>query len=108
MVIHWRGGSVTRHQIRQGLRTYRSLDGLEDLRGRILELRGTGQTADAIAMALNPEGYPAARGHRFTGHRVRQLLAKFGQAGVPPGVRDAADLPGPMNLGCLNWRVGSE
>ena len=95
VVIHWRGGSVTRHQIRQGLRTYRSLSGLEDLRGRILELRGAGQTAEAIAKVLNREGYPAARGHRFTGHRVRQLLAKFGQAGVPPGVRDAADLPGP-------------
>lgn len=94
VAIHWRGGSLTRHVIRQGLRRYRSLEGLEKLRGRILELRGDGHTADAIAMVLNREGYPAARGQGFTGHRVRQLLARFGQAGVPPGVRDADDLPG--------------
>jgi hypothetical protein len=93
-VIHWRGGSVTRHEIRQGLRTYTALEGLEKLRMRMLELRGDGQTADAIAVVLNREGYHVARGDAFTGDRVRQLLARFGQVGVPPGVRDARDLPG--------------
>jgi DNA invertase Pin-like site-specific DNA recombinase len=95
VVIHWRGGMVTRHEIRQGLRTYRSLGGLAQLRGRILELRGDGWTADAIAETLNREGYQAARGDGFTGDRVRQLLARFGRTGVPAGVRDANDLPGP-------------
>lgn len=94
VVVHWRGGVSTRHAIRQGLRTYTALDGLEKLRARMLELRGDGQTADAIAAALNREGYHVARGDAFTGDRVRQLLAKFGQAGVPPGGRDASDLPG--------------
>jgi hypothetical protein len=92
--IHWRGGAVTRHEIRQGLRTYRSLGGIAKLRARILELRGAGQTADAIADLLNVEGYQVARGGGFTGHRVRQLLARFGQTGIPPGVRSAQDLPG--------------
>lgn len=94
VAIHWRGGAVTRHEIRQGLRTYRSLSGLAKLRQRILELRGDGRTADAIAEVLNSEGYQVARGDEFTGERVRQLLAKFGQTGVPPGVRNASDLPG--------------
>jgi hypothetical protein len=57
VVIRWRGGAVTRHEIRQGLRTYRSLGGLARLRERILELRGNGQTADGIAEVLNREGY---------------------------------------------------
>ncbi|WP_152054480.1 recombinase family protein [Tautonia marina] len=95
VAIHWRGGAVTRHEIRQGLRTYRSLGGLAQLRERILELRGDGRTADAIAEALNREGYQAARGDRFTGNGVRQFLARFGRKGVPAGVRDASDLPGP-------------
>jgi hypothetical protein len=85
---------LTRHEIRQGLRTYTALEGLEKLRARMLELRGDGQTADAIAVVLNREGYHVARGDTFTGARVQQLLAKFGQTGVPPGVRDARDLPG--------------
>lgn len=92
--IHWRGGTITRHEIRQGLRTYRTLGGLERLRGRILELRGDGWTANAIAEALDREGYRAARSDGFTGHQVRQLLARFGRTGIPAGVRDATDLPG--------------
>lgn len=94
LTIRWPGGPVTRHAIRQGLRTYRSLDGLETLRERVLELRGEGRTAEAIATILNREGYPAARVAAFTGTLVRQLLAKFGRSGIPPGVRDAGDLPG--------------
>ena len=93
VVISWRGGAVTRHQVRQGLRGYQSLGGMAKLRDRVLQLRGDGQTADEIAEVLNREGQPA-RGAAFTGDVVRQLLAKFGQAGVPPGVRDASDLPG--------------
>lgn len=95
VVIHWRGGEVTRHEIRQGLRTYQSLGGLTRLRERILELRGEGRTADAIAETLDREGYRAARGDGFTSDLVRQLLARFGRTGVPAGVRDANDLPGP-------------
>ena len=94
VAIHWRGEVVTQHEIRQGLRTYRSHGRLAELRERILDLRGDGQTADAIAGVLNGEGHYAARGEGFTGDRVRQLLAKFGQTGVPPGVRAAGDLPG--------------
>src|SRR3954470_6303633 len=99
VVIYWRGGTVTRHAIRQGLRTYRSLGGLARLRERILELRGEGRTADAIAGMLDREGYQAARGDGFTGDRVRQLLARFGRTGVPAGVRDANDLPGAGGRG---------
>lgn len=62
VAIHWRGGLVTRHEIRQGLRTYRSLSGLARLRQRTRELSGDGQTGEAIAEVLNREGYRVARG----------------------------------------------
>ncbi len=94
VTIHWRGGVVTRHEVRQGLRTYGSLGGMAKLRARVLELRGDGHTADEIAGTLNREGYVAARRKELTGDIVRQLLSRFGRAGVPPGVRDAQDLPG--------------
>lgn len=93
VVISWRGGAVTRHQVRQGLRGYQSLGGMAKLRDRVLALRGDGHTADEIAAVLNREGQPA-RGPAFTGDVVRQLLAKFGRTGVPAGVRDVHDLPG--------------
>jgi len=109
VVISWRGGVVTRHQIRQGLRGYQSLGGMAGLRARVLALRGDGHTADEIAATLNRERQPA-RGAAFTGDVVRQLLARFGQTGVPPGVRDASDLPGPGEwwLPELALRLGVE
>lgn len=95
VVIRRRGGTAPRHALRQGLRAYRSPGGLARLRGRTSGLRGGGQTADAIAEALDREGYQAARGGRFIGGGARQLLARFGREGAPAGVRGASDLPGP-------------
>jgi hypothetical protein len=94
VVIHWRGGMSTHHEIRQGLRTYQSLGGMTKRRERVRELRGHGPLAEEIAATRNREGDVAARRKEFTGEIVRQWLARFGQTGVPPGVRDAKDMPG--------------
>jgi len=93
-VVHWRGGAVTRHAIVQGLRRYTALGRYDELRDRVIALRGAGLTADKIAETLNGEGYVVPRGDQFTGHRVRQLFVRFGLAGLPPGIQDQCDLPG--------------
>jgi DNA invertase Pin-like site-specific DNA recombinase len=93
VVVHWRGGAVSRHDVCQGLRRYADLGRYEELRCRVLALRGEGLTADQIADILNREGYAVPRGERYTGHRVRQLFARFGLTGVPAGVRVESDLP---------------
>jgi DNA invertase Pin-like site-specific DNA recombinase len=93
VVVHWRGGTVTRHDVAQGLRTYAALGSYDQLRDRVIALRGEGLTADQIAETLNGEGYAVPRGDRFTGHRVRQLFVRFGLAGLPPGIHDECDLP---------------
>src|SRR5262249_46792230 len=74
VVVHWRGGAVTRHEISQGLRRYTALDRYDELRERVIALRGDGMSADRIAETLNREGYVVPRGKEFTGHRVRQLF----------------------------------
>jgi hypothetical protein len=93
VLVHWRGGTATRHAIVQGLRRYTALDRYDELRSRVITLRGDGMTADRIAEVLNCEGYAVPRGNQYTGHRVRQLFARFELTGVPPGVRDGKDLP---------------
>ena len=93
VVVSWRGGAVTRHDIAQGLRRYTDLDRYDELRQRVLTLRGDGRTADRIAETLNREGYRVPRGERYTGHRVRQLFVRFGLSGLPPGIRADRDLP---------------
>jgi hypothetical protein len=93
VVVHWRGGTVTRHDITQGLRRYTDLGRYDELRARVIALRGDGLTADQIAEDLNREGYAVPRGERYTGHRVRQLFARLGLTGIPPGIRADSDLP---------------
>src|SRR5207245_2345235 len=53
VVIHWRGGTTTRHEVRQGLRKYTSIERYAELRQRVVTLRGDGLTADQIADVLN-------------------------------------------------------
>jgi hypothetical protein len=93
VVVHWRGGAATRHEITQGLRSYTALDRYDELRARVITLRGDGLTADQIAEALNREGYAVPRGEQYTGNRVRQLFTRFGLTGIPAGVRADSDLP---------------
>jgi DNA invertase Pin-like site-specific DNA recombinase len=93
VVVHWRGGTLTRQEIRQGLRSYPALERYEELRQRVIQLRGEGQTAEQIADVLNGDGHAVPRGQQYTGHRVRQLFVRFGLTGIPAGIRTDHDLP---------------
>jgi hypothetical protein len=95
VVVRWRGGSESRHEVRQGLRRYDQLRDYEGLRGRVAALRGEGRTGEQIAEVLNREGYRTPRGGSFTGDRVRRMFLLFGLTDVPAGVRGAEGLPGP-------------
>jgi len=93
VTIRWRGGAQTQHEFCQGLPRYNLLGNYPALKTRVLELRGQGLSGNQIAEVLNREGFHPARGARFSGHRVRQLLARLGQANVPAGISSPDDLP---------------
>src|SRR5207237_4490305 len=93
VTIDWRGGVKTQHEFHQGLRRYNLLGGYAALKNKVLELRGQGLSGNQIAIVLNREGFRPARGEHFSGHRVRQLLTRFGLANVPPGIETPNDLP---------------
>jgi DNA invertase Pin-like site-specific DNA recombinase len=95
VVVHWRGGWESRHQVHQGLRRYDQLRHYADLRARVTALRGEGQTGEQIAAVLNDEGYRTPRGGAFTGDRVRRLFMLLGLTGVPAGASGSEGLPGP-------------
>jgi DNA invertase Pin-like site-specific DNA recombinase len=94
VVVRWRGGTETRHEVYQGLRRTADLVGFEALRARVTEWRGQGKTGEQIAEELNREGHRTARGGPYTGARVRRLFLNLGLAAVPAGVASPADLPG--------------
>jgi hypothetical protein len=95
VVVRWRGGAESRHEVYQSLRRYADLTGFEALRSRLTELRGQGKTGEQIAEVLNREGHRTARGGQYTGWRVRSLCVRLGLTAVPAGVASRADLPGP-------------
>ena len=94
VVMSWRGGEETRHEVYQGLRRTSDLVGFESLRSRVTELRGQGKTGEQIAEELNREGHRTARGGPYTGSRVRRLFMNRGLNSAPAGVASPADLPG--------------
>jgi hypothetical protein len=94
VVVRWRGGAESRHEVQQGLRRYDQLGDYESLRSRVTALRGEGQTGEQVAEILNREDYRTPRGGSFNGDRVRRLFMLFGLPGVPAGVRGSEGLPG--------------
>jgi hypothetical protein len=94
VVVRWRGGAESRHEVQQGLQRYNQLSDYEELRARVTTLRGEGQSGEQIASLLNQEGYRTPRGGSFTGHRVRRMFMLFGLTGIPAGVCGSEGLPG--------------
>jgi DNA invertase Pin-like site-specific DNA recombinase len=109
VVIRWRGGMASRHEVARRVHRYEQLRDHRALGQRVAALRGEGRTGREIAEALNREGYRAPRGAAFTKHIVSRLFAKLGLIGMPAGVRGAEDLPGADEwwLGDLADRLGA-
>jgi DNA invertase Pin-like site-specific DNA recombinase len=106
VVVSWRGGAVSRHVIRQRVRGYAQLGRFADLRGRIVELRGSGQTSPQIAAALNAEGFPMPRGEAFTGDTVRRLCRQLGLTERPATPGDGEPRTGEWWLPALAAELG--
>jgi DNA invertase Pin-like site-specific DNA recombinase len=77
VVISWRGGATTRHEIVRPVSRYESLGSYAQLMGRIIEMRQAGQTIERIAAQLNTEGYRTPRSRKgYTSTSVRKLLSR--------------------------------
>jgi DNA invertase Pin-like site-specific DNA recombinase len=77
VVISWRGGATTCHQIIRPVSRYESLGSYDQLMNRIIEMRQQGQTIKRIAVQLNTEGYRTPRSRKgYTSTSVRKLLSR--------------------------------
>ncbi len=77
VVISWRGGVMTRHEIVRPVSRYESLGSYDQLMNRIIEMRQEGQTIKHIAAQLNAEGYRTPRSRKgYTSTSVRKLLSR--------------------------------
>ena len=77
VMILWRGGVTTRHQIVRPVSRYESLGSYDQLMNRIIEMRQEGRTIKQIAVQLNAEGYRTPRSRKgYTSTSVRKLLSR--------------------------------
>jgi DNA invertase Pin-like site-specific DNA recombinase len=104
VTVHWRGGGVSRHRVRQRVRSYRHLRAFDALRSRMAGLSADGRTGADIARILNAEGFVMPRGDAYTGPTVRHLLRRLGIAqrriGPGPGIQEwwLPDLAAELNV----------
>ena len=106
VVVSWRGGAVSRHEIRQRVRGYAQLGRFAALRTRVVELRGRGQSSPQIAAALNAEGFPMPRGEEYTAGTVRRLCRQLGLTERPATPADAEPQTGEWWLPALATELG--
>jgi DNA invertase Pin-like site-specific DNA recombinase len=79
VMIHWRGGFVSQHEVVRPVKTYEQLRDLDKLMDRIVALRHKGRTAAEIAVYLNQEGFvPPKRCGAFYPELVHELLVRRG------------------------------
>jgi hypothetical protein len=77
VVISWRGGVTTRHEIVRTVARYESLGRFDQLMDRIIEMRQQSKTIKQIAAQLNAEGYLTPRSRKgYTSTSVRKLLSR--------------------------------
>jgi DNA invertase Pin-like site-specific DNA recombinase len=79
VLISWRGGPTTRHDVDRSVSRYESLSSYQQMLARITSLRRQGQTIVQVASQLNQEGFRTPRSRKgYTSTSVRKLLSRLG------------------------------
>jgi DNA invertase Pin-like site-specific DNA recombinase len=78
VLISWRGGPTTRHDMDRSVSRYESLSGYQQMLARIQSLRQQDQTIAQVASQLNKEGFRTPRSRNgYTSTSVRKLLSRL-------------------------------
>jgi DNA invertase Pin-like site-specific DNA recombinase len=81
--LHWTGGTVTEHQLRRPVRSWKQLTDLPAVREQVRQGQAAGWTSRRLAAELNAAGYHTPRDKPFTAESVRQLRRRLDQAAAP-------------------------
>ena len=78
VLISWRGGPTTRHDMDRSVSRYESLSDYQQMLARIQSLRQQGQPIAVVATQLNKEGFRTPRSRKgYTSTSVRKLLSRL-------------------------------
>ena len=103
--VEWAGGAVRERVIPRAVRGYKDQQLWPRLSERLAALHGRGETPEAIAAALDRDGFrPPKRASRFTAGMVRRLLHELGlRPRVPRRPRRPGSCPRTSG-GYTTWR----
>jgi hypothetical protein len=94
--VEWAGGVVRERVIHRSVRGYKDQQSWVCLSERLAALHGRGETPEAIATALDREGFrPPKRASRFTAGMVRRLLHELGLRRRVPRAPEPAGVLSP-------------
>jgi DNA invertase Pin-like site-specific DNA recombinase/uncharacterized protein YndB with AHSA1/START domain len=96
--IVWQTGAMTEGSVRRNVHRYADYPRWAELEARVRALNALEKTDAEIAAVLNEEGFPSARGRRFSGHQVWLLRQHF----QVPATKENGNDPNPP---C--WRDGT-
>ncbi|MBI3976808.1 MAG: recombinase family protein [Chloroflexi bacterium] len=82
--LNWQTGATSEHWLVRRVQAYPQHADLERLQARVRALNANEQLDDAIAAALNAEGFQTARGQAFTGGLIWILRKRWGIPTVNP------------------------
>lgn len=86
VTIHWAGGFVSEHEVRQTVGSWPRLRDYERLRQRIVELRNEGCTYPQICQRLVEEDFHSPTGKdAFRPENIRVFLMRYCREGEQPG-----------------------
>ena len=66
VTIHWAGGFESHHEIRKSVQRFEQLEFASDIRAKIISMKQSGACHQAVADALNGEGFRSTTGTEFT------------------------------------------
>jgi len=88
VTIHWAGGFESHHEIRKSVQRFEQLEFASDIRAKIIAMKQSGACHQAIADALNGEGFRSTTGTEFTLPIISSLCKRFRAEGVDLKVCD--------------------
>ncbi len=80
--IHWAGGFESHHEIRKSVQRFDQLESASTIRAKVIAMKQSGACHQAVADALNGEGFRSTSGSEFTTPIIRFLCKRIRAGGV--------------------------
>lgn len=105
VTIHWAGGFESHHEIRKSVQRFDQLEFASEIRAKIIAMKQSGKCHQAIADALNREGFRSTTGAEFTLPVISTLCKRFREEGVDLSVSAVSRSASSTQIPAAVWNL---